>query len=316
MSAIGQTGTVSAAPSTDPSGTPPSTGQAANGQQEQGQQTPQTQQDGFWGRFPTVPEEQRAALEPHLKQVQAYVTRMEQAYVAPFKGYTPQQVRGLANFAKAFDAKPLETFEAIAADLQKKGVIHQDLDIQALSAVIRGQDPPEELEGPEGGGSEVVDDGAGDPWEQAPPWAQEIRARFQAQEQAEQEQARTIQQQKEDAVLDQQITTLKSRLKEAGYPDAYLQNKDLDKDLIARFIVHNGSAERVLNEMKNLRTTLLQGVVQPDDDNPVDLPNGVPRSGSTTQRRAKQNPRDPFAQASAGAEQHLRSALRSTQQNG
>jgi hypothetical protein len=132
MSAIGQPSNTPA-PSGQPATPPPSTGQAAPTPQEQGQQT-QQRESGFWGRFPTVPEDQRAALEPHLKQVQGYVTRLEQTYVAPFKGYTPQQVQGLAQFAKAFDTNPLQTFLGIAAQLQQAGTIHEDLDLEALAA--------------------------------------------------------------------------------------------------------------------------------------------------------------------------------------
>src|SRR5438445_10841560 len=59
------------------------TGAPAGGQgQVQGQPTA----DGFnWGLFPDVPETQRELLEPHLKNIQGHVTRMEQQY-APYKG--------------------------------------------------------------------------------------------------------------------------------------------------------------------------------------------------------------------------------------
>lgn len=306
MSAIGQTGTVAATPSATPEGAPTSTGQAPQ-PTEQGQQ----QNNGFWGRFPTVPEEQRAALEPHLKSVQAYVTRLEQS-MAPFKGYTPQQAQGLANFAKAFDANPLQVFVAIAQDLQTKGVIHADLDLDALRAVIQGQEytPVDDEPTSPGPGN------GADPWADAPPWAHEMRSWKEAQEQQTQEQQRAVQEQREDAVLDSQIATIKGKLKADGWPKEYLDNPGLEKDLIARFLVHQGSSERVLGELSTLRTSLLQGLVKPEDDNSVELNNGVPRVGTATSRRAKQRPGDSFAQASAGAEQHLRAALRSQQTNG
>jgi hypothetical protein len=307
MSAIGQTGTVPASPSATPEVTPPSTGQAAQPGTEQETQTPRA--TGFWGRFPTVPEDQRAALEPHLKTVQGYITRLEQAYVAPFKGYNPQQVAGVAQFAKAFDTQPLNTFLALAEDLQKRGIIHEDLDLQMLAAVVNGQDIPDDEVGGAPGEQLPVDDGQGDPWESAPPWAQEIRGWREQQEQQQQEQQRTVQEQKEDAVLDAQLKSIKSQLANAGFPKEYLEREGLEKDLIARFIVHGGSMQNVLKEMVELRTTLLQGLVK--EDEPVDLRNGVPGNGrSATQRRADRNKGDSFAQASAAAEQHLRSANR------
>lgn len=311
MSAFGQTGTQPATPSGDTSATPPSTGQATTDTPEQGRQ-PTQRQDGFWGRFPTVPEDQREALEPHLKSVQAYVTRLEQA-TSPIRelGYTPQQVQGLATFAKSFDSNPLGTFLTMAQQLQASGVIHEDLDLRALAAVIQGQDLPEE-ESTEG---QPLDVPAEDPWAEAPPWAQELRAKQQQEEQQRQEQARAQQEAREDAVLNGSIQTIKSALEADKWPAEYLNNKELEKDLIARFIVHGGSHERVLNELRSLRTTLLQGIVQPEPD-PVQLHRGVPGNGSATSRRARQRPGDSFAQASAGAEQHLRAANRAAQQNG
>jgi hypothetical protein len=242
MSAFGQTGTRSPAPSAAPVSEPSSTEQATGNGTEQGQEQTQTQ-DGFWGRFPTVPEDQREALEPHLKSVQAYVTRLEQTYKAPFQGYTPQQVQGLAKFAQAFDSNPLGSFVAIAADLQKRGVIHEDLDIRALAAVIQGQEPPDDEEVAPVAPVATQTEG-NDPWADAPPWAQEMRSWRQEQEQQQQEQQRAQQEQREDAVLNSQVTSIKATLKAENWPKEYLENPDLEKDLIARFIVHGGSRER------------------------------------------------------------------------
>lgn len=310
MSATGQNPT---APSGTPETPPPSTGQATQRSEQGRQQRQQAHEaterpDGFWGRFPTVPEDQRSVLEPHLKSVQAYVTRLEQT-TAPIRElrYTPQQVQGLAQFAKAFDANPLQTFLTMAQQLQRQGVIHDDLDLEVLAAVVQGQEPPDS--------GEEYDDGTGDPWETAPPWAQEIRSKFQTQEQREQETARAQQEAREDQVLNNEVKVIKNALKADGWPEEYLNNEGLERDLIARFIVHNGSRESVLNELKNLRTSLLQGIVKPDGE-PVELSRGVPGGASATSRRARQRPGDSFAQASAGAEQHLRAALRNDRQNG
>ena len=290
MAAIGQPSgnPAPSSPSTPPAVTPPSTGQAQQPVVEQGQPKP----NGFWGRFPTVPEDQRAALEPHLKTVQGYVTRLEQTYVAPFRGYTPQQVQGLAQFAKAFDANPLQTFLNIAGQLQQRGTIHEDLDLEALAAVVQGQELPDPGN----------DGDLGDDWETAPPWAQELRAQQQAQQQLQEQQSRSQSEARENAILDHAINGIKTKLTEAGFP----QDKISDKDITARFIVHNGSAEAVFQELTGLRTALLQGALPNDQDNTVDLPNGVPSSGrSSLQQRARKSS-DPFAKASGAAEQFVR----------
>jgi hypothetical protein len=307
MSAIGQTGTRSATPSAPTDGTPPSTGQADGTPPEQEQQSqPRQRADGFWGRFPTVPEDQREALEPHLKTVQGYVTKLEQQ-LAPFRGYTPQQVQGLAKFAKSFDANPLQSFLAIAQQLQARGVIHEDLDLELLSAVAQGQEIQDDV-GNAPPDTEVPGEEA---WRDAPPWALELRAKQQREEQERTEQARANRERQEDAVLDHQLSQAKAKLKAAGFPDEYLNNEGLEKDLVARFLVHGGKLESVVQELSGLRTTLLQGAVRPNNDQSVDLPRGVPPSGRTaSQRRASQRPGDSFAQASAAAEQHMRSAMR------
>lgn len=311
MTAFGQP-TPAPAPSVPPATAPPSTRQGEPQPQQQAQQQQSQQQrgnEGFWGRFPTVPEDQRQALEPHLKTVQGYVTRMEQGYVAPWRGYTPQQVQGFAQFAKAFDANPLQSFLSLAETLQTAGVIHNDLDLQALAAVVAGQELPDE------GNPEppaATPDGT-DPWADAPPWAMEIKARQEAEDQQRQEQARTTQEQRENAVLDHQLQAVKEKLVAAGFPEDAIPD---DKDLIARFIVHNGSVEEVLQTLTGLRTKFLQGAVIPRDET-VDLPRGVPPTDGRVRREkaaaAKQR-RDPIGAASAGAEQFLRQSVKQAQQ--
>src|SRR6266576_2109896 len=58
--------------------------------------------DGFnWGLFPDVPEEQRSLLEPHLRNVQGYITK-SQMETAPYKGLMdtvqPDQVENHVGF--------------------------------------------------------------------------------------------------------------------------------------------------------------------------------------------------------------------------
>jgi hypothetical protein len=302
MSAIGQTGTVAPTPSGDATGTPPGTGQAATPPEQAQQQQQQQRPNGFWGRFPNVPEDQRAVLEPHLKEVQRYVTRMEQQYVAPFKGYTPQQVQGLANFAKNFDANPLQVFLNMAQQLQQTGIIHDNLDLESLALIATGQDLPDDVAG-------ASNSNENDPWADAPPWALQIKARQDAEEQQRQESQRAEAERRENAVLDHSIKTLREKMVSAGFPEELANGWD-ERDLVARFITHNGSVEGVLKTLNDVRAAILKGAVQPNENDPT-LPNGVPPTSRTPlQRRAAGRKGDPFAQASAAAEQQLRRSLR------
>jgi hypothetical protein len=291
-------------PPTPPAATAPEGAPGSVPEQQPGQG-----QEGFWGRFPTVPEEMRGQLEPHLKQVQAHVTRLEQQ-LAPFKGMSPQAVTGLASFAKQFDANPAGMFLRLAADLQKRGVIHENLDIEALQAVMQGQDPDEgeELDvGDNVGGEE----NGNDPWANAPPWALELQQQLEAQKEKEATQQRRQQEQVEDRALQATISKMRAAMKEAGYPEEYLTEQRLN----AQLLTHMGNATAAVQDAVDARNTMLKGVVKPSpSDEEPNMPRGVPKHGKTRDPSDAMKRRDPIKAAGSGAEQYLRTAARDAQQ--
>lgn len=285
------------APPAPPAGTPPA---GAPGPASQRQ--PGNGNVGIWGRFPNVPAEHREMLEPHLKGVQAHVTRLEQQ-LAPFKGMTPQTIAGIANFARQFDANPKAMFLAMAADLQRRGHIHESLDLEALQAVIDGVDPDEGAEIP--GGEE------GDPWEGAPAWALELRQFQESQKEKEQSDARARQEKIEDTMLSKSLEKMKASLKQAGYPEDYLT----DARLTAQLLTHGGNAQVAIQDAIDGRNQILGTIVKPKPgDEEVTMPHGSPRSSRPKQPSDGLKKRDPIKAAGAGAEQFLRKAAQDAQQ--
>lgn len=286
-------------PPAPPAGTAPegAPGPASQQQQRQGNQ-------GFWGRFPNVPEEHREMLEPHLKGVQAHVTRLEQQ-LAPFKGMSPQAVNGLAQFARQFDANPKQMFLTIAADLQRRGILHEALDLEALQAVIDGVDPDGEAV------EEELPDGNGDIWAEAPPWALELRQGLQGQQEREQQAARQKQEATEDAMLTKTLATMKAKLTEAGYPAEWMT----DARLTAQLLTHGGNATAAIKDAVDGRNLMLKGLVKPKpgDQEPT-MPRGVPPHKKSTAPSDALKQRDPIKAAGAGAEQYLRRAAQEAQQ--
>jgi hypothetical protein len=286
MSAIGQPTPAPGTPPPAPTApAPTSTGEAAR----QGA-------DGFWGNFPNVPEDARTALEPHLKDVQAHVTRLEQK-AAPFKDYTPEQVQGLKSFADQFDANPMQMFLAIANDLQQRGVLHQELDLEALAAVARGEDPDAGTEPVEPEGNPAMP-------ENLPPWAQALVQEVQELRQGRETEQRTQQERREDAALAHQLNSIKTSLKESGFDENLLT----DERVLGLLIAHNGNPQAVIKSEMDHRTALLKGVVKPTDEPKPVRQERVP-SGS----KPKQRGGDSFGKASSAAEQYLAKAAQEAQ---
>lgn len=279
----------------------PRQGQAAAPRQQAQPQSGQGS-DGFWGNFPNVPEEHKALLEPHLRQVQAYVTQQQQKF-APFKDYTPQQVQGLARFARDFEANPLGMFMSLAQQLQKDGVIHPELDLEALQAYAQGQfDDDDDPVAPTDG--------------EIPQWAQPLFEKLSAFEQQQVQQQMAQQQAQEDALLNSQIAKVRENLKAAGISEEAVS----DQAIVAQIIVANGDVAAAEKSIQDLRTGLLGefvGKEQPEDDNErqLEMPRGVPktpkRGGGMTRRGST---RDAFDGANSKAEQFLRSSIAATAQ--
>lgn len=270
--------------------------------------TPQGQpaaDEGFWGRFPTVPQEQRALLEPHLKNVQGYVTQMQQRY-APFKDYTDDQVQGLGRFATDFESNPLGMWLGIAQQLQESGVIHADLDLEALTKFSQGQFEDEE---PNPAAAPVPNGVAPTGQEEIPQWAQEMRAWQKTQDEEKKANTQREQERRENQLFNTQFEGMKTELKAAGLGDEILT----DEELTARIIAHKGDVKAATTAILNMRTALLKGfVAKNNDDSELDLANGVPKT--RTKPNGRRTPRDSFEAASVGAEQFLKQTIRGAAQ--
>jgi len=140
----------------------PTGAQGGQGQDDAGVQSGNSGGGFNWEMFPTVPEEQRSLLEPHIRGVQGHVTKLEQQY-APYKsvidsGLKPEEVQGLIALNQAFDKDPVNTWLQLAANMQKQGALSDDLDLDAVKLVLEGKaelDPGTEgSEGSPGAGGE------------------------------------------------------------------------------------------------------------------------------------------------------------------
>lgn len=288
-----------------------------------------SQDDGggsdFWGMFPNVPEEMRGQLEPHLKQVQGHVTRVEQQ-LAQFKpildsGYTPDQIQGLVKFSTDFDQKPLETWLRMAAALQEPGpdgqaIISDDLDIEILAKIAMGQDLDDDEPGavqPPVGQGQPVQPGNLPPEVVEAMQAMQTRLeaaeaavqRFEQQREADQTQA---QQAAQTRLLNQQLGTIKQTLIDGGYPSELLEDDpetgaNGTQLMRAALITANGNAENAIKLLQTQRASILKGFTQDTTGKPAPLKvDEVPRSPRRTRE-----PKDSWEKGRAGATKFLRS---------
>lgn len=263
-----------------------------------GQQQNGTQPNGdFWGMFPNVPEEHRPLLEPHIKTMQGHVTQLEQQ-LSPLKpvfdqGFTPDQIVGLAQFSQAFDQDPKGTWLAITRDLQQNGLIHEDLDVDALQVIADGGDVPDEPEEPQ-------DPEAGAQGEEEiPGWAQELQQKIAEREEREQQAEVARQTQAQDRLLAKQMEKARSELKEAGFDETLVT----DKRLIGSIVANGGDTAAAIKDLTDLRSGLLKNVVESRETTTgreLELENGAPPT------KSRRTPRDAFEGARGGAEQFLK----------
>lgn len=253
--------------------------------------------DGFWGNFPDVPEEQRPLLEPHLKNVQGHVTKLEQQY-SPFKqiadaGYTPEDLQGLISFSQNFDNNPLAMWLQLGQSLQQQGVLHQDLDFDTIQAIADGSyvDPDGTVEGGELPVGEGVD-----------PAVAELQQRLQQLEAEREQEKITAQQAAENQALEQALDKITTTLTSAGFDESLVS----EEMLVGALISHRGDADKVIQQLTGLREGVLKGHVaqQTKEKADVNMPNGVPKAPS----KLNEKPGDQFRGASQAAEQYLRSA--------
>lgn len=194
---------------------------------------------GFnWDMFPDVPEEHKALLEPHLKNTQGHVTKLEQQF-APFKGLAEsgldaETVQGIVALNQSFDKDPMGTWVSMGQEMQQRGLLPKTLDMQAVSDILAGKDAEE----PAGGGA-----GNGD--EEVPAYAKQLQERLDQRDaqdrQREQEQAAQAQEQQ----LEQAVQSMTTQLKEAGLSDAEISKVNL----IGPIIAHKGDPDAALQEV-------------------------------------------------------------------
>lgn len=254
-----------------------------------GAQGSQQPNEGFWNLFPNVPEEHRALLEPHVREMQTHVGRLEQQ-LAPFKqfseaGLTPQAADGLIRFSADFEKDPLGMWvkmgRMLQSDFNGRGpAVDPDVDIDYLEALARGQDPDAGLLAePPGGmpGQEVPQDpGNG----QVPPEIAGYIQQLQSQVEALASELRNDRTQRQETVqdrmLDNQLTAMKKALTEAGWPEDLLG----EQELYARLITHGGNAQAAIKSMVDVRGGLLKGFTEGNQQRQqpaeLNMPNGAP----------------------------------------
>lgn len=315
-----------------PIATPPTQGAGAappaDGQTGSGQPTGQGQgQGGFnWGLFPSVPEEQRTLLEPHLRDVLGHVTKVEQQW-APYKflqesGVQADQLRGILSFSEAFDKDPVGTWYSMAQQMAENGVLPEDLDVEDLGRILQGL-PPADQGAPQGQGQ------PGQP--QMTPEMQGMMQMFQqmlaplteklqgvenyVQSQQQRETQRT-----QDQLLTQSLTGMKDQLKAAGFPEEIFGNEEgqiSDQYLTGQIVAHRGDVSTAVQSINTLRNGILKGFAGGPTPKPgqgeLNMPNGAPPTPGKAEASAR-NKGDGFSEARAGAENFLRQAQNASAQ--
>lgn len=250
--------------------------------------------DGFnWGLFPNIPEAHRELLQPHLKDVQGHITKLEQQY-APYKdvmsAVQPDQVQDLLGFLNNYSQNPLQTWLGLAQSLKDGGhITNPEFDMDALVSYMTQQVMQE-------------------PDPEMPPWAQQMAQQLQQMSQAEeqrqmmaQQQTATQEQQQQQQMLAEARTAVRSQMTAAGIPtDLYS-----DGDLTGLFISYNGDVDQVVQRIIAQRDGLLGNFTQQNGGGrqPPTINGGVPQAPKNSSLTPKRG--DGFRSASMGAEQML-----------
>lgn len=282
-------------------GAPPAAG-AQPGQgdptQNGGQQPPSS--DGFRAFFPNVPDEQWSQVEPHLRQVQAHVTRLEQV-AKPFidSGVTPDEASTLLQFAQAYSDDPVGTWLSQAQALIQNGQLDGDeLNFEELVAIATGQPSQEEP-----GQQELGEPGGPSSPEVARLEAQveELTGLVGSMAQDRQQEKTQAQARQQNQLLDQTVTTVKDQLKQAGVPAPD------DNLIIASIIASKGNPSAVVQSLTGYKGEVLRGITEPRQETgqPPRMPRGTP-TPPPKQRGTPGGRRDDFAEARAGAAQFLK----------
>lgn len=284
--------------STSAPGAPPAAGQAAPqpastapaGAQGPGQGVG-SPNDGFWGNFPDVPEGQRELLEPHLKNVQGHVTKMEQQY-SPYKGLTevvsPDQVQNLVQFLQNYSQDPVATWLGLAQSLQEEGHVgNPEFNVETLQQMLQA---PQQQADPN-----------------MPEWAQSMQQKLQAFEYAEQQrtqqseaQAAQEEARQQEAMLQEAHQTMAQQLQQAGVPEGLVTPEQMTGALIA----HEGDIPSAVGSFTGLREGFLKGFTESNGNQP---PPATVRGDAPKAPKGGLRPKsgDGFRSASVGAQQFL-----------
>lgn len=279
-----------------------------------GQGQAQPQNEGFWNLFPNVPQEHRALLEPHIREVQGHVTKLEEQY-APFKqfadaGFAPEAAEGLLKFSADFQRNPLEMWIRMGKALQQsqnggRPVVDPEVDIDYLEALARGEDPDAGLlNEPQGG---VPGQPQAPANGQLPPevgqYIQGLQEQVQTLAQELQNDRAQRHESVQDALLDRQLQVMKKAVVDAGWPEDLLN----DQELYARLITHGGNAQAAIKSMVDVRGGLLKGFTETNTAQPgeLNMPGGAPPAPPQETVRGR-DANDPWKKASRNATSRLR----------
>jgi len=272
-----------------PSSQPPASGQGpGQGQQSTGGAGGQ----GFnWGMFPNIPEGQRSLLEPHLREIQGYTTRLEQQ-LAPYRGLmqaVPEdQVQNMIGFMNQWGADPVSTWLGLAQSLKDDGIItNPAFSIEQLAPLIQAQ--------------QMAQPGTGVGGEEVPAWAQQIQARIEQIEAMENQRVAQVEEQQQQQMLGEAQVNMRATLASAGLPEDLLSQELLNSAIIAQ----NGDVAAATTMLTNMRESILKGFTESNGSGPKPptMVGGAPQAPQQGNLRPRQG--DAFRQASVAAEQAL-----------
>lgn len=264
-------------------GAPPTNGQ---------QPTP----DGFRGMFSDISDEQWPTVEPHLRNVQAHVTRLEQI-AKPFTeaGVNPDQATQLLQFAQNYSNDPVGTWLAMAATLNEAGALPEDLDFDELNSIVTGEPNPNATPEQPAPGEVPGDPNVAQLMQQVKEQGELIKSLVDDRTQ-ERTQRQTDQQ---NALLAKTVDQVKTQLKDAGVPEP------AEELIVASIIANKGQPNAVVEQLTGLKASVLQGITTNRETNgqPPRQPRGVPPT--TPKPRTGGRP-DAFKSAREGATQFLK----------
>lgn len=273
----------------------------------QGTQQPQPQ-DGFRQLFPNIPEEHWSILEPHVREVQGHVSRLEQQ-LAPFKpfadaGLDAQAAGNLIRFSADFERDPLTMWLQMGRMLQQPGqqgqsVVDPEVDLDYLEAIAKGEDPDEGV-----GGAPGVPGQQGAQNDQVPPelaqYIQGLEQRIDQLQNGFQQQQVSQQERVQDRMLQQTTNTIREQVKASGYPEELLT----DEEIHTRLMMTRGNMQAAIKSFVDHRNGLLKNYTEPRTDpgsQGLEMPNGAP---PTTPRAPE--PKDAWGKARQSASARMR----------